>query len=357
MSEFSAAVKELQTENATKDMATSVSNNDSGEAAISMELNIPRCFSASHNGSFVSSVACQTISTSSSLASPESLSSVHSLDGHSPSQANSLPISGNMVDNDMLQVILSGDTAACNINHCNETLLHESMLTDKTGVPSPSLSGFSMSSDCSPVSSAMLSTAQQGFSPVDMFIDFTNSSSTCGSTLDTLSPYNSESAVGTDPMLLNTFPSGIVPQAPQTEFNLLIPSSFDFSANTAAHNPANSEYLPRLDDSKCIPEVHMFDTSSLPINLSDPVVQQLLGEVMDNSDFSTTPLFSDGHKEIDSHDIKQAAVTPEVCTLQHNAQVQLNASNVKLSSDSLTDSFTSYPSPSPEVQDILQQFV
>ena len=392
MNEFSAVVKELQTKNATKDMASSASNqkkNDSGEVAISKELNISHSLSASHNGSFVSSVACQTISTSLSLTSPQSLSSVQSQDANSPLQTNSSRFTGSLVDNDIvLQMMSTADTATCTAGQFNQTLLHESMLTDKSGVPSPSLSGFSMSSDYSPASSTMLSTAQQGFCPVDELVDFTNTTTSCGSTLATLSPCNSESAVSTDPMLLNTFPPGmgnllqstmstdsiplatsalfsdtqslvLVPQAPQSNFNLLIPSSFDFSANALAHNSANSEYLSRLDGSKCMSEAQMFDTSNPPIDLCDPVMQQLLGEVMDNSDFSATPLVSHGHMEIDSQ-LGQTTVSPEAHTVQPNTlltQVQVNANNVKLSSDSQTETFTSYPPTSSEVQDILQQFI
>jgi hypothetical protein len=169
-------------------------------------------------------------------------------------------------------------------------------------------------------------------------------------------------------------------QVPLGGFNPNIPSSFDFSNNFSTYQSSDSQSTPFTDNSTRFSSISMpptganalsYDVSNMLVNSDDSLAQQLNitseDSLMDESslDTMTTPLphpatgmdpalfpfphsFPQTNLASDSN-FSSSLQDPMFCSSTH-----LNAD---LASQSLVDSLYCSDSVSPEVQDILQQFI
>ena len=256
-------------------------------------------------------------------------------------------------------------------------------------VLSPLMSGSSI--DSSPVSSTMTSTMQQDFIPSPE--QFLNSVSDCGAMLETCSPYNSaisadfspSSAYPTemDPMLhtassTNSIPStdsvpfqnpNFILQAPLNDFNVEIPSSFDFSDTTTS--PFSAQSSPFSNSAVSMPTAQTFDSSNILISSNNSLMQQVVGEVsLDESSLdSLAAALPDPATSMDPMLSYSSPSTSLISNSNSPASLQdsmfcspshLNAeftSQVLVDSD-MSDVYNlSALVSNPEVQDILQQFM
>ena len=252
-------------------------------------------------------------------------------------------------------------------------------------VQSPLMSGSDIGS--SPTSSTMMISPQQDFiSSPEQFLDFTSPIDMCpshNSAVDTdFSPPSAypadmdivvpQTVAGADSIPFTTsvpFPysqtPNFIPQAPSTtNFNPQIPpSDFNFLSNT---NPQDFDTAPCLDvQSTCMQAFH---SSNPPLNdnASDSLMQQIIDEMMDESNFNPTTSVSDYMNSAISSSHPQA--DPPVL----NSRSLLSAGSYHLpsltnavdqgdaSANFLCDSQTNVPSSGNsnlEIQDILQQFM
>ena len=246
---------------------------------------------------------------------------------------------------------------------------------------------------------SIMSTGQQALSPDQYFPNFSNPTGSCSSLLET-SPVSGNSTLSADVSLpcefspetglslhsamstesLQSASSAIsqtidFSQVHQTNvFSTQFPSTFDFSSNTSelsSHHAPDpllpSNFFPTQALDHSMPDAQSaFDSSNLaPINLSDSLIQQMSGEMIEHHNFNSPCSAPDQGASFESI-YSRNELQPNIMqnSISHNAtqdnmsyaQAQMNFSDDVLSM-LVSDSPPNISESNPEVQDILQQFM
>ena len=332
-------------------------------------------------GSITKTIACQT----SPLSSP--------FDAHSNANSPlSIPTNASSVSEDITSQTTWASDVAPNTNFSNERFFN---LPPTDQIPLPVVSSGTFSPD-----SSIMSTGQQALSPGQHFPSFTNPTNSCSPLLETSLVSGNSAARVTQRLSCNFSPqSGAslesamsadsipsvssvsfsnsdqtldsLPQTLQNSiFNPQIPSSFTFSDNASTSSSYQTQYTDPMQSCNIfptqflyrpLPEAHnLFDNSNhYLINSSDPLMQQLTGEMMGCSNFmySATCDSNESKDRVNCrYNFLQNMTSPKPsCTKDSMPYVQthLIPCDDKLRSDlSPNISNTNH-----ELQDILQQFI